>query len=134
MSDVWYTPEPTSATREYWDATAEERLVVPYCTDCGDYFFYPRGRCPVCTSPAIEHREATGRATLVTYTTIHRPPVAALREQAPYVNAIVELEEGVRMMANIEAESEADLEVGMPLEVTWAETDGEIKLPNFRPR
>lgn len=129
METAWYTPEPTDATEEYWDATAEERLVVPYCTDCEDYFFYPRHRCPECMSEAVEHRESSGEATLESYTTVYRPPVEQLQAEAPYINALVRLEEGVQLMTNIVADSEDDLSVGMDLSLTWRPTDGDYNLP-----
>ncbi len=126
-------PEPSKATREYWEATKHEQLVLPYCLDCEEYFFYPRGRCPECMTKEVEYREATGRGELVSYTTVLRPPAPDLQERAPYINALVRLDEGVQLMANIEAESEDTLEVGMPLEVTFVETKGEYKLPYFKP-
>lgn len=135
MSDITKpdAPEPSNAAQEYWGATTEDRLVLPYCRDCEDYFFYPRGYCPNCMSANTEYREASGEAELVSYTTVYRPPAPSLQERAPYINAIVRLEEGVQMMSNIEAESEEHLEVGMPVEVTFVETSGEYKLPYFEP-
>jgi uncharacterized OB-fold protein len=62
MDTAWYTPESTNPTEEYWAATADERLVIPYCLNCETYFFYPRQRCPDCMSSNIEYRESTGRA------------------------------------------------------------------------
>ena len=126
-------PEPTNATREYWEATSEDRLLIPYCTDCEEYFFYPRGRCPECMSKNVDYQEASGQGELVSYTTVHRPPTPDLQERAPYINALVRLEEGIQMMTGIKAESEDDLGVGMPVEVTFVETTGVFNLPYFEP-
>ena len=127
------SPEPSNATREFWEATKEDRLVIPYCNECEDYFFYPRRLCPVCMASDIEYKEASGRGTLVTYTTIHRAPTKNYQEMAPYVNALIDLEEGIRMMGNIDVDSEEDLTMGMPVAVTFIETESEYKLPFFIP-
>jgi uncharacterized OB-fold protein len=126
-------PDPRNATQRFWEATAENRLLVPFCAACEEYFYYPRGRCPNCASDGVEYREASGRGVLVSYTTVHRPPTDALEQRAPYINAIVRLDEGIRIMTNIEAANEEELSVGMTLEVTFVETDGIYKLPYFEP-
>lgn len=128
------SPEPTKATEEYWEHTTEERLAIPYCNDCDDFFFFPRSRCPICMAEDIEFRSVSGAATLVSYTTIHRAPTRNYQEMAPYVNALVDLAEGVRLMTIIDVESEAELSIGMDLDVTFAETESEYKLPFFEPR
>jgi uncharacterized OB-fold protein len=81
----------------------------------------------------IEFREASGTGTVTSYTTVYRPPVEHLQKQAPYVNALVELEEGVTMMTNLMVESEDDVQIGMDVSVTFVETGGEYKLPCFTP-
>lgn len=128
------SPEPTKATEEYWNYTTEEQLAIPFCNDCDEYFFFPRSRCPICMSEDIDFRTVSGDATLVSYTTIHRAPTRNYQEMAPYVNALVDLAEGVRLMTIIDVDSEAELNIGMDLEVTFAETESEYKLPFFQPR
>lgn len=127
------SPDPSNATKEFWEATKDDRLVIPYCNDCEEYFFYPRRQCPSCMSSDIEYRGVSGRGTLVTYTTIYRAPTKNYQEMAPYVNALIDLEEGVRLMGNIDVESEEELTMGMPVEVTFVETESEYKLPFFTP-
>lgn len=127
------SPDPTNATEEFWERTIDEELVLPYCNDCRDFFFFPRERCPVCMTSDFQYRSASGRGTLVTYTTIHRAPTKNYQEMAPYVNALVDFEEGVRLMANIHVEDESELEIGMPLDVTFEPTESEYKLPYFEP-
>lgn len=126
-------PTPTKASEEYWERTIDEELAIQRCTVCGEYIFYPRNRCPECLSDELEYRTVEGRGTVVSYTTVHRAPSAHLRELAPYVHGIVELTEGPRMLTTLEVDSEADLAVGMPMEVTFAETVGKYKLPCFEP-
>lgn len=126
-------PDPSKATQEYWNGTKDNQLRIPYCTDCEEYFFYPRHHCPTCMSESITHREASGRGELVTYSTVIRPPSETYQELAPYINGIVELEEGVRLFTNILAEDESELANGLPVSVTFVETDTEYKLPYFEP-
>jgi uncharacterized OB-fold protein len=128
------SPEPTNATKEYWEYTKEEQLAIPYCSECEDFFFFPRSRCPICMAEDIDFRTVSGNATLVSYTTIHRAPTRNYQDMAPYVNALVDLEEGVRLMTILDVESEDELSIGMDLEVTFAETESEYKLPFFAPR
>lgn len=127
------SPEPTNATEEYWEQTKSEQLAIPYCNECQEFFFFPRSRCPTCMAADIEYRPVSGRATLATYTTVYRAPTRNYQDMAPYVNALVDLEEGVRLMTILDVESEDELSIGMDLEVTFAETEGEYKLPFFEP-
>lgn len=127
------SPDPSKATEEYWEWTMEDQLAMPYCNECADFFFYPRYRCPICMSSDTEYREVSGRGELATYTTIYRAPTKHYQQMVPYVNALVNLEEGIRMMSNIDVESEDELEMGMELEATFVETETEYKLPIFSP-
>jgi len=78
----------------------------------------------------------SGRGTVYTYAIVRRAPTPGFRGDVPYITAIVELEEGPRMMTNVvgvAAEPEA-ITVGMPVEVTFEDITDEISLPKFRPR
>src|ERR1700691_1162707 len=91
-------PQPTPDTLPFWRAAKEGRLILPRCEACGP-FFYPRSFCPKCGSSKLDWIEASGRATLYSYV-INVTPLAP-GYAAPYVIAVVSLEEGPRMMANI---------------------------------
>ncbi len=132
-------PKPTPETQAFWDACAEGRLTLQRCLDCPGRpaYFYPRPFCPTCLSRNIESFEASGRGRLHTYVIAHR---GAPGFEAPYVIAVVELEEGPRMMSNVVGVEPAPehLPVGLALEVIWRdEQDGQgaaVRLPVFRPR
>jgi uncharacterized protein len=126
-----FIPQPTPDTLPFWTAAKEGRLVLPSCASCGP-FFYPRSFCPKCGSPQIEWIQASGRATLYSYV-INIAPLAPGFE-APYVIAVVTLEEGPRMMANIqgvEPTPEA-LVLDMSLVVRF-EQRGDLAIPQFVP-
>jgi uncharacterized OB-fold protein len=93
-------PTPTPDSIPFWEAAKEGRLVVQRCRACGDHYFYPRDHCPRCGSADVEWREASGRGRLVSYVINHRPMPPA-DPSVPQVIALVELEEGVRMLTNV---------------------------------
>ena len=127
-------PIPTPETQEYWDGAKRHELRIPFCRGCQSHFFYPRPLCPKCHSWDVEWRTASGRATLHAYAIQQRPQGPGF-EDVPYITAIVQLDEGPRMMTNlIEIEPDpAQLTNGMPLEVVFDDVTDEITLPKFRP-
>lgn len=126
-------PKPTPETQPYWDGAAAGELRIQQCTDCSRHFFYPRTACPHCGSVKVEWVRASGRATLYSYV-INHLPTPGFEAEVPYPIAVVELDEGPRMMTtvvDVEPTPEA-LQLDMPLEVTF-EQRGELTLPVFRP-
>jgi uncharacterized OB-fold protein len=125
------TIEPES--RPYWDAAAEGRLLLRSCSDCGTVHHYPRPFCPACWSENVEWVEASGRATLYTWSTVFVNDMYPFRERLPYIAAVVDLEEGPRMMTNVVDAAPEDLSVGMALQVAFREVDDAVTAPVFRP-
>ena len=125
-------PVPDSSTEEYWAAARDHRLLVRRCTACGAVHFHPRQFCPVCWSDSVEWLEASGRSTLYTFSVVHVNDVPGFRNRTPYVAAVVELEEGPRMMTNVVDCDPADVSIGMALTVTFRD-EGDVSLPVFRP-
>lgn len=127
-------PVPTPETAPFWDGLRAHHLRIQRCNDCGRAYFYPRPFCPICFSANVEWFTASGRATLHTYEIIHRAP-PAFTSDAPYVLAVVELEEGPRMMTNlVDVEPEpACLPLDMPLQIVYDDTTDGVTLPKFRP-
>ncbi len=126
-------PKPTPETQPYWDAANRRELAIQRCTSCGKAFFYPRSACPACYSQQVEWFVASGRARLHTYLISHRP-APGFAEQVPYAIAVVELEEGPRMMTNIVGvdNTPENLVLDMDLEVDF-EPRGAQLVPVFRP-
>jgi len=127
-------PVPTPETRPFWEAARRHELVLQRCDGCGRHVFYPRAVCPHCFSAALTWRRVSGRGTLHTFTVVHRGQ-RAFPLGPPYVIAIVELAEGVRLMTNlVEVEPDpAKLRIGMAVEVVFEDVSPEIALPRFRP-
>src|SRR5688572_18291561 len=93
-------PRASSETQPFWDGCAVEELRLPRCTDCDQIFFPPRGFCPSCLGENVTWERASGRGTLHSYVINHRPHPGWAQE-GPYAIAIVQLEEGPRVMSNI---------------------------------
>lgn len=126
-------PTPTPETAPYWEGTAGGELRIPRCRACGRAYFYPRPGCPHCGSTDVAWFTASGRARLHTYLISHRP-APGFADQVPYAIAVVELDEGPRMMANIVGvdNTPENLQLDMALEVAF-EARGEHQVPVFRP-
>ena len=127
-------PEPTPETQEFWDGAKRGELRIQRCRACSRAYFYPRPLCPHCGSRDVEWFTASGKGKLYSYVINHRAP-PGFRDAVPYVIAVVQLDEGPRMMSNVmgvEATPE-NLPPDLPLEVTWERLSDNISIPLFRP-
>jgi uncharacterized OB-fold protein len=126
-------PVPTPDTERYWAGTARGELWVQRCDACGRSFFYPRNGCPHCSSLDVTWERVSGRARLHTYVISHRH-APGFAHGVPYAIAVVELEEGPRMMSNIIGIDNIpeQLELDMELVVDF-EPRGDQMVPVFRP-
>ncbi|MFB9388714.1 Zn-ribbon domain-containing OB-fold protein [Streptomyces coeruleoprunus] len=134
------TPEIDDFTRPYWDAAAAGRLLIRRCAACGRPHHYPREFCPHCWSDDVHWEAASGRATLHTWSVVHRNDLPPFSGRTPYVPAVVDLAEGPRMMTEVVGCDPAALEAGMPLEVAFRREEagtgagaGTVTVPVFRP-
>lgn len=125
-------PRPDSASREYWAAAAAGRLVFQECPVCGNRQHYPRMCCTACGATP-SWRDASGRGTVHTFTIIRQNHAKPFRDMLPYVVAIVELEEGPRIMSNVTGCDVADVRIGMPVEAYFEDLEESIGAPLFRP-
>jgi hypothetical protein len=117
----------------FWNGCREGKLLIQRCLTCGNHLFYPRVVCPHCMSDRIEWTESSGRGKVYSFTVARVPAGEAFAEDVPYVVALVELEEGVRMMTNLTGVSPDDVRCDMPVEVVFEERDG-FAFPKFTPR
>ncbi len=133
MSGERVIPKPTPETRHYWDGAREGELRLQKCKSCDNTYFPPRPFCPECGARDVAVIKASGRAKLYSYVINHLP--APGFDDGPFAIAVVELEEGPRMMSNIlECEQTPEaLQLDMPLQVTFEKLTDEITLPQFRP-
>lgn len=126
-------PSPDLETQPFWDATREHKLLIKRCRSCGAFHFYPRPFCPKCWSEDVEWVEASGKATLYTWSVVHQNDLPPWPERVPYVAAVVDLVEGPRMQTNIIECPFDELVDGLALEVVFRDTSDEFTIPVFRP-
>jgi uncharacterized OB-fold protein len=128
-------PYPSIETQFFWDKVNEDELWIQRCVDCGGKpYFYPRFFCPTCLSTNVEWFKTSGKGRLHTYMINHRPP-PAFADEGPYAIAVVELDEGVKMMTNIHGVeiTPENLVLDMPLEVVFEEIAPGRKVPYWKP-
>jgi uncharacterized protein len=125
-------PVPDRDTAPFWEAAREGRLVLPRCLSCGRCHFYPRAICPHCMGERLEWVAASGRGSVHSFTVVHRPP-PGFEDQSPYVVALIDLEEGVRMMSWVTGCDPAEVRIGLPVEVVFpaGPADGEAGAEEF---
>ena len=126
-------PRPDAVSAPYWEAAARGELLVQECPKCGNRQFYPRTVCTRCGADP-EWLTCSGKGTVHTYTVIRQNHAKPFRDELPYVVAIVELEEGPRLMSNVVGCDVADVHIGLPVEVTFEQADEGVGVPFFRPR
>lgn len=112
----------------YWTAAAQRRLLIQRCGACGAHQFYPRRHCRACFASDPEWVQARGTGRLHTFSVVHKSANPEFAGDCPYVLAIVELDEGVRVTARILGPPEG-LACDAPVRVTWPA--GEPQLPSF---
>ena len=129
-------PQATPETQEFWDGLKRHELRIQKCQDCNQFYFFPRPFCPApgCRSENVAWETVSGKAKLHTYVISHRG-FGGWAEEVPYVIAIVELDEGPKMMTNvINVEPDpANLKPDMPLEIVYDDVTDEVTLPKFQP-
>ena len=126
-------PTPDDHTQAFWDAARRGTLLIKRCSACGRAHYYPRPFCPYCWSLEVSWETAGGGGTLYTYSVVHQNDLPPINERVPYVAAVVELDEGPRMMTNI-VDCDIDaLRVGMAVEVHFRVISDDVAIPVFRP-
>lgn len=126
-------PVPNEDTRPFWEACRRHELLLQRCNACGRVQFYPRAMCSACLSRDMSWQKATGLGTVYSYTVVHRPPSPAFAADVPYVVALIDLEEGVRMMSHVVDCRPEDVTVGQRVQVAFRDETTDITLPVFRP-
>ena len=124
-------PTITQDTQFFWDGVASRRLLIQQCAGCGLLRHPPRPMCPTCRSLQWEAIESSGNGTVYSFVMPHHPPLPGFDSR--YIVAIVQLEEGTRLVTNlVDVEPEA-VTIGMPVVVRYDEFDDGLVLPMFVP-
>ena len=129
------TPRPPAPTADldsavYWDGVAAGELRIQRCTSCAALRHPPGPMCPRCGSMTWDSVVAAGTGTVFSAIVPRSPEFPGFRY--PYVVALVELSEGVRIVANLREVGDGGATIGEPVELFF-EDHGDFKLPQFRP-
>jgi uncharacterized OB-fold protein len=125
-------PLPEPEMQPFWDGTKDGRLLLQRCITCGRHQFYPRWFCATCAGE-VAWIEAAGTGEVHSFTIVRQNGTPPFDELVPYVLALVELDEGVRMMGNVVDVAVDDVEIGMPVRITFVAETGDIVLPMWVP-
>jgi uncharacterized OB-fold protein/acyl dehydratase len=126
-------PRPaTTQDNSFWfEGARAHKLLIQRCASCGTLRHPPLPACGKCRSLEWDTVEASGRGTLYSFVVVHYPQVASFDYPLPI--GLVELEEGTRVVANIDGIAPGELQIGMPLRATFVDFDDDLSLPVFVP-
>lgn len=117
-------PPASEVAEPFWNATREGRLILQWCTTCEEPVWYPREVCPGCLGDALEWRDAAGEGVVYACTVEHKA-------EQPYVVALVDLDEGVRLLSNVVGSPPEQVAIGDRVRVTWEPLSDGRQLPLF---
>lgn len=125
-------PIVTLDAKFFWDGADQEQFLGQKCGDCCKFRFPPRPMCPHCFSVKREEVPLSGKGTVHSWTIPRHPHPFGFKE-SPIV-AVIQLDEGIRMVSNVVGVAYGDVKQDMPVEVTFEATMNNHKVPVFRPR
>ena len=126
-------PRPSPESVPYWKAAREHRLVIQRCDACGQFWFPPSQSCPHCLASDFTWTPVSGRGKVFSFVTYHRVYHPAFAKEVPYVVALVELDEGPRLLTNIVGVPPDAVACDMPVKVTFDDYDESVAVPKFTP-
>ncbi len=135
MSETIRKPKPRPAPESlpYWQAARDHRLALPKCEACEKFWFPPTRTCPHCLSTNFSFQNVSGKGKIFSFVTYHRVYRPAFEADVPYVVALVELDEGPRLLTNILGIPHDQVTCEMRVEVTFDDYDEDISIPKFKP-
>lgn len=126
-------PDPgvTEDNEFFWEAAAHHQVVAQRCATCGVLRHPPRPMCPHCGSLDIEVAQLSGLGTVYSYAVLHHPQNPAF--EYPVKAVLVDLDEGIRMVSNLQNVEPGDIRIGMRVEAVFEPTAGGHAVPVFQP-
>ncbi|GCE22358.1 Zn-ribbon domain-containing OB-fold protein [Dictyobacter kobayashii] len=120
-----------SDSRPYWEGLAQGELRIQRCTSCSRAVFYPRALCPHCHASTLSWIVTTGKGEIYSYTVVHQA-YGPFATDLPFVVAIIELEEGVRMMSRLVETPRERIQIGAAVQVSFQSVEENFTLPYFQ--
>ncbi|MGA7760142.1 MAG: OB-fold domain-containing protein [Candidatus Binataceae bacterium] len=127
-------PRMRGSAAEFYKFCNAHELRFQRCTDCAAWRHIPRDMCAKCGSFNFEWARSSGRGTVFSWTVAAQPFVPQFAPLVPYAPAVIELEEGVRMVSWVTDVKPDELALGLPVEVAFDDVTPEVTLPKFRRR
>jgi uncharacterized protein len=133
VSDGAGLPLPVSdaLNQAFWDAARERRFVIPVCAECGKVMAPPVANCAGCLGTNFEWRPASGRGTVHSFIEYHRAWIPEYEGRLPYIVAIVELDEGPRLITGLVGETSDWVKIGARVRVAYQHRAEGVLVPVF---
>jgi len=126
-------PGVTPLTEAYWEGARRGELLIQRCETCLSSWHPPLPRCPTCHGAVVAWVPVSGRGRVYTYTVVYHATHVAMKDRVPYISALIQLEEGPRVLTNLVNCLEQDVSVDMPVRVVFERLTEDITLPQFEP-
>lgn len=129
MSPLAYPlPRVNAQTKPYWEGCAHAELRYQCCGSCGRVQLIPRGLCEHCQSTSLNWRVSQRSGQVLSWTRVHRAPLPVFKDMLPYIIAIVDMDEGFRVMVNALPETMDHMAIGTRVSIGFQEVHG-MQLP-----
>jgi len=125
-------PKPAVESKPFWDGCKKHRLLLPRCLRCGSYWFPASVTCPKCLSLQWEWAPSREKGKVHSFGVYHRVYQEGFEPEIPYAVALVQLDEGPRLLSNIVGCSPEELRCDMRVEVFFDDVTGDTTLYKFR--
>jgi uncharacterized OB-fold protein len=126
-------PIPDADSKEFWDGCHRHELQLQKCNKCNNFHYPPAPVCPVCFSSDVKWEKVSGKGEVYTFSIVRRAPNPDWEADVPYTLAVVQLEQGPRMVTNIIGIKPEEVKIGMKVQVAFEDATENYSLPKFKP-
>jgi len=126
-------PAISSLSAPYWDGLKQRTVKLQRCDGCHKLWYPPGPFCPNCWSRNFTWEKLSGRGKVNSWVVFHQAYFSSVKDEIPYNVAEVELDEGPRLLTNLVGIDNADIKIGIPVEVVFDDVTDEVTLAKFRP-
>ena len=124
-------PVPDFESQPFWAGTLDRKLLVQECSSCGHRQLYGRSLCTNCHAATLRWIESSGRGTIYSRTIIRQNPTRTFKHLIPFVVALIDLDDGPRLMSNVVGTPAEDVHIGDRVRVTFQPVSDDAALPLF---
>jgi len=123
-------PSPAATeTKPFWDGCALGVVRYQFCAECGHVQLIPQSLCAKCQGARLEWKDSRGLGHILSYTVVHRAPTPVFREEVPYAIAVIDMDEGFRLMTNVAGGGSTPLAIGQRMRIDFRNVEG-VMLPH----